>query len=320
MGGIRTGTVGFSYRDWAGIFYPQGVTARRQLGLYAQNFGVCELTQFTHQMPDRDRMAHFAAQLKGDLKFFVRIHNTFTHCADVGLALTIARHFRKAIEPLADSLRLAGLVAPFPYAFKESPETRDYVEQLADALRLGDLPLQVDFRHGSWATEETFSWMRACGLAFVCVDEPPLPGLVPPHAVATTRHLLVRLHGRNAESWWSGNPTTRHDYSYSIAELRELQARYAPLAGWTDEVSFVFQNHWQAQSVKNALQWKALILNDAGVAKGPSESPSEAASNDGYVDEDSLRPPTSLSLSEVKSRVSQAFASPQGALVLPLRK
>src|SRR5690242_19949680 len=102
MGTVRFGTVGYSYRDWAGIFFPQGTPPRRQFNIYAQHFDVCELSQFTSQMPDPERMVHFAAQIRTDLRVFVRIHNTFTHCADVGLALTIARHFRKAMEPLRE--------------------------------------------------------------------------------------------------------------------------------------------------------------------------------------------------------------------------
>src|SRR4051794_10496355 len=99
MGHIRVGTVGYNYRDWAGIFYPAGAAARRQLALYSQHFNICELTQYTHQMPDRDRMATFASQLRTDLKLFLRIHNTFTHCADPNVGLSMAKHFRKAIEP-----------------------------------------------------------------------------------------------------------------------------------------------------------------------------------------------------------------------------
>lgn len=370
MGAIRTGTVGYSYRDWAGIFYPAGSPLRRQFNLYCQNFNVCELTQFTHQMPDPERVSHFAAQIKTDLRLFVRIHNTFTHCADIGLALTVARHFRKAMEPLFDAGKLAGLVANFPYAFKNTTENREYIQQLSSALAFEGLALQLDFRHASWMTDAAFEWMRNCGLGFVCVDEPQLPGLVSPHAVATADRVLVRLHGRNSEGWWSGNATTRYDYSYDTNELRELIDRYANVAREAKEVCFLFQNHWQAQSVKNALQWKALILSElhgqsslpvleTQTAPGfdlapamdpapwappvtpskviePAPAPAYAApavdspqappiafldslESDESEYEDTLRPPVSLPLSEVKSRVSQALSSLQGSLDLPLR-
>ncbi len=308
MGSPRVGTVGYSYRDWAGIFYPPGTPPRRQFNIYAQNFDVCELTQFTHQMPDVERMTHFAAQIKTDLKLFVRIHNTFTHCGDIGLALTVAKHFRKAIEPLANEGKLAGLVATFPYAFKNTPDNREYIQQLASAFSFTDEnPMQLDFRHTSWFTEEAMQWITANALGFVCVDEPSLPGLVPPAVVATGSRVLVRLHGRNAEAWWSGNTATRYDYSYSAAELAELRTRYARLLNRAAEVNFLFHNNWQAQSVLNAKQWRRLVTD---VAPQPLVE----------VDEDLLPPPLSLPLSEVKSRVSRVFLSLQGSLDLPPRE
>lgn len=325
MGRVRTGTVGYSYRDWTGIFYPQGAHSRRQLAIYTQQFDVCELTQFSHQMPDRERVAHFVTQVRGDLSFFVRIHNAFTHCADIGLALSLARHFRKAMEPLLDAGKLSGLVATLPYAFKNGVDTREYLMQLAQALRLGELPLQLDFRHPSWTTESAFRWMKSSSLGFVCVDEPQIQGLLAPKAIATADRVLIRLHGRNAEGWWSGNAATRYDYLYTAEELQELSARYAPLLGPNTEVSFVFNNYWQAQSVRNAIQWKQLM---SGLTRGqlsesidsaPELPPLQADAGLGG-DEDSSRPPTSLPLAEVKSRVSRALLDVQQALDLPARE
>lgn len=344
MGKIRTGTVGYSYRDWAGLFYPQGTPPRRQFSIYAHHFDVCELTQFTHQMPDAERVAHFASQIRTDLEVFVRIHNAFTHCADLGLALTVARHFKKAIEPLAEEGRLAGLVAPFPYAFKNTASNREYVQQLAAMLNFGiSRPLQLDFRHASWAVPGALGWAADHGLGIVCVDEPNLPGLVAPLVVATSNRVLIRLHGRNSDSWWSGNSATRFDYTYSEAELEELRHRYAALIQREDiQVGFLFQNNWQCQSIRNALQWKellsqpALAVPDADrneihdefepVVPFPRPAPSPVPIHDEILgcEDDALRPPTSLPLSEVKSRVSRALSinneSSQESLNLPPRE
>ena len=323
MGRIRVGTVGFSYRDWIGVFYPQGAPSRRQLAIYSENFDVCELTQFTHQMPDIERVGHFTSQIKSDVRMLVRIHNTFTHCADAAMALSMARHFRKAMEPLYDAQKLSGLVAPFPYAFKNTPERRDYVRELAAALGFPGLPLQLDFRHPSWSTDSALRWVRENQLGFVCVDEPTLPGLVPPLALATSDRVVVRFHGRNADAWWSGNATTRHDYCYSQDELVDMVERYLPLVSQSSEVCFLFQNHWQAQSVRNALQWKNLIGEVTQTVE--PQVPRvllpqiDFMTDDLSLDDDSARPPATLTLSEVKMRVSREFSSLQSALDLPLR-
>jgi uncharacterized protein YecE (DUF72 family) len=166
--------------------------------------------------------------------------------------------------PLINADRFAGFVAGFPYSFRDTPLGRDYVEQLQAVL--GGPSLQLDFRNPSWGHEEAYAWMRARGLGFVCVDEPQLPGLLPPIALATSSTVLIRLHGRNQESWWGGNTTTRYDYNYTMEELRELWMRYRDLVEQSlrqgTSIHFIFQNYWQAQSVKNALQWKILVHNE----------------------------------------------------------
>lgn len=328
MGIVRVGTVGYSYRDWAGILYPPGTPSSRQLSVYARNFDVCEITSFTNQMPDLERVSAFVEQIKGDLRLYVRLHHTFTHCADVGLALTVAKHFRKAIEPMFEQGKLAGLVGAFPYAFKNSAQSRGYLEALASALHFdASCPLQVDFRHSSWISPEAHRWLADRGLGLVLVDEPALPGLVPPLATATASRVLVRLHGRNAEGWWSGNPTTRFDYFYSQAELCELKERYERLLGSHAEVSFVFQNSWQGQSIENARQFRALLVPRIAPLVVPGDAPMQSQSlsqsiaplsEDGY--DDPSRPPTSLPLSEVKSRVSRALSSFQESFDLPPRE
>lgn len=319
---VRTGTVGYSYREWMDLFYPAGTHPRRQLQIYSENFEVCELTQFTHQMPDVERMARFTAQVKSDLSFFVRIHNTFTQCADVGLALSLARHFRRAMEPLFEAGKLAGLVGSFPYVFKNTPERREYLEDLSELMAFEGTPLQLDFRHPSWLTDSSVNWMRENGLGLVCVDEPALPGLVPAMAVATAGRVMVRLHGRNAEGWWSGNPATRYDYCYSEDELHELGTRYLPLIHQAMEVCFVFQNNWEARSVRNAIEWKKLISGITRVPIGQGVEQTEApvrtfdrVLDADVADEDAQRPPTSLTLAEVKSRVNQAL---QGSFDMPM--
>lgn len=340
MGRVRTGSVGYHYRDWVGVFYPPSSTLRRHLQIYAENFDVCELTQFTHQMPDRDWIAGLAKQVKTDLKFFIRIHQSMTHHADTGMALSIAKHFRKALEPLIEGGKVAGLVACFPYAFRESSGTVEYVERLQEALGFENGLLHLDMKHPSWTTDERFAWMAKKKLGFVCVDEPQLQSNRKTMVVATTDQILVRLHGRNAEGWWSGNPTTRFDYCYTVEEISALMRRYEPLARSAKEVSFLFQNHWQAQSVKNALQWK-IIAESTNWAAPPKPvaaiEPSIATPGTwsfGYADLSSTeedqhsRPPTSLPMAELKARVSKALADvpeqkqgiPQIALTLRPRE
>src|SRR5262249_47224978 len=63
-------------------------------------------------------------------------------------------------------------------------------------------PLFVEFRHDSWTRNGIFPFLEDLGLRYVSVDEPDLPGLLPPIARATGEIGYVRFHGRNKRNWW----------------------------------------------------------------------------------------------------------------------
>jgi uncharacterized protein YecE (DUF72 family) len=62
-----------------------------------------------------------------------------------------------------------------------------------------------------------------------------------------------RFHGRNAETWWTGDSETRYKYLYSATEIAELADRVRTTAGQTKLLFVLFNNHWQGYSPRNAV-------------------------------------------------------------------
>ena len=91
----------------------------------------------------------------------------------------------------------------------------------------GDVTV-VEFRNYSWLAPDTarstFALLEELGLAYAIADEPQIPDdTVPPLPAVTNPALAyIRLHGRNAETWYrGGGGGTRYDYDYTAAELEE---------------------------------------------------------------------------------------------------
>ena len=84
------------------------------------------------------------------------------------------------------------------------------------------------------------------------MDEPALPGLVPPVALATTADAYVRFHGRNAGNWWGRGGGDRYDYDYSEAELREWMGKIRELADKARRTYLFFNNCHAGQAARNA--------------------------------------------------------------------
>ena len=117
----------------------------------------------------------------------------------------------------------------------------------------------MEFRHQSWVNDEVYNFLQREKIVYCCVDEPQLPGLLPPQEQITSKKIgYVRLHGRNAKHWWQGGPL-RYDYSYSQDELKQWAERLARMSEKAAKVFVLFNNCHLGQAAKNALALKILL-------------------------------------------------------------
>jgi len=253
---IHVGTSGYSYDDWVGPYYPADLTKKDWLSFYAREFHTCEVNFTYYRLPDARTLAAMAAKTPEGFLFTIKASQELTHKRE-GNAEAF-KQFGQALKPMVQSQKFGCVLAQFPFSFHVTVPNRDYLKQFREAM--GDLPVVIEFRNARWLSEATFAFLRENNLGFCCVDEPRLPGLVPPAAEVTSTVAYVRFHGRNAGKWWKHDEAwERYDYSYSQEELAEWVPKIQALdsrAGHT----FVFaNNHWQGQAVSTARQLLLLL-------------------------------------------------------------
>ncbi len=258
-GSVRVGTSGYSFKDWVGSFYPAGMKPADHLAFYAQHFDCVEVNVTYYRVPDAKLLDGMLQRTPDGFDFILKLHGDMTHKRSRDPALY--REFTAALAPLADAGRLQGLLAQFPYGFKNTQENRAFLAELRQTLQ--PHALFTEFRHESWVAEPVFCWLRNLQLGWVCVDEPPLPGLVPPIVRATTDRGYVRFHGRNSKTWFDAGPDTgdRYDYLYSEAELREWVTRIRQLVQETRTTYVFFNNCHAGQAPANAQALKELLAS-----------------------------------------------------------
>lgn len=251
---IRLGTSGFSYDDWVGPFYPADLPKWAWLTYYAQQFDTVELNVTYYRLPDRRTVAGWVQRTPEGFLFSVKAHQSLTH--DRERADFVG--FRQSTEDLRQAGKLACVLAQFPHSFHPVAANREYLHRLREGL--ADLPVVVEFRDRAWLTEETFALLSSLGLGFCCVDEPQLPGLMPPIARAAGPVAYVRFHGRNADRWWQHEqPWQRYDYSYPESELREWVEKIRDLDD-RSEITLVYaNNHYRGQSVDTIHMLRRLL-------------------------------------------------------------
>jgi len=253
---LYLGTSGFSYNDWLGNFYPKGMPRREWLCYYSREFNSLELNSTFYTLPKLSVLEAIIAKTGEGFLFSVKANQELTHKRQTSGDTFVA--FRKMLEPFVATEKLGCILAQFPYSFGLNRQNREYLELFRD--RLGNLPIVVEFRNIAWLKPEVFVWLRQQDLGFCCVDEPPLPGLLPPVAEVTSDIAYVRFHGRNATKWWQHEHAyERYDYTYSIQELQEWLPKIAKLRSLAQKIFVFANNHWQGQAIGTIRQVRAML-------------------------------------------------------------
>jgi uncharacterized protein YecE (DUF72 family) len=284
----------------SGAFYPKSArTPEARLQYYASRFPLVEVDSSYYALPKREVAALWVERTPEDFTFNLKAYAPMTgqptEVARLPVALrealpkvfagktrvypkdlpgelvdAIWAEFLDAVEPLRAAGKLGAIVLQYPRWFVPSPQNRDLV---ADARRrLGDVAGAVEFRNTTWfgtakrETERTLALLRDHGLAFVMVDGPQgLASSVPPVVGVTSPTVaMVRLHGRNTETWEAkGIPTVeRYRYLYDRRQLDAWVPKVVEAATGAEHVHVLFNNCYANYGTTNALEF-ASLLSDA---------------------------------------------------------
>jgi uncharacterized protein YecE (DUF72 family) len=272
-GNILIGTAGWSYKDWAGVFYPDYLTARKihPLEFLAQFFDVVEINTSFYG-PIRPELAKIwcrkVAAVNPQFKFTAKLYRSFTHSPLSVMEPTSAvsirpdegdeARTREGLDALASEGRLGALLIQFPVSYKNTSLNREYLENLL--RQFIEYPRVVEVRHATWNNAETIAHFASMNVGFCNIDQPQIGRSLAPTEHVTAPIAYVRLHGRNYEQWFdSDNRDDRYNYLYSEAELSDWKERIETVAHQAQTTYVVTNNHFEAKAGVNALQLKNLL-------------------------------------------------------------
>lgn len=267
---IRVGPAGWSYADWEGIVYPaqkpRGFHPLRMLSRYVDCIEVNSSFYATPRADYAQRWVELVAEVP-DFRFTAKLQNVFTHQGLGDDYDELARAYLAGIEPLRSAGRLSALLVQFPLGFRRSDEAEARLARLGETF--GQVPLVLEVRHRSWFTDDGPAAIQRLGYSLARIDLPPAADHPPDDAPWSGPIGYLRLHGRNAESWFTrgAGRDQRYDYLYDEAEVGEIVRLTRRLASATDETFVITNNHFSGKAVANALE----IL--AGVSGKPPLAP-----------------------------------------------
>ena len=271
----------------SGKFYPPDITSpEARLRYYASQFPIVEVDSSYYAMPVPATTQQWVERTPNNFVFNIKAFRLFTgHQAqprvlpkDLQEALGLPLHdniyyrdlpeeiqkelwgrFFQALEPLDAAGKLGAVHFQFAPWITSGGEPRKLVEHCA-AVMEGTLSA-VEFRNASWWNERnresTLAFEREHGLVNVVVDGPQGVGnSVPPVWEVTSPKLaVVRMHGRNHETWNRKGlkaASDRFNYDYSAKELGEIAAQVNQLSNAVPVVHAVMNNNYEDQGQRNA--------------------------------------------------------------------
>jgi uncharacterized protein YecE (DUF72 family) len=270
---VRLGPAGWLYKDWEGIVYPsekpKGFDPLRYI---ADFFDTVEINSTFYGAPLPRTTTSWVNRVKDhrDFRFTAKLWKRFTHERDKAWTRGEVDQVRQGFDVMMDAGKLGAVLLQFPWSFKRSDETREW---LGDVVRTFHMyPLVVEVRHTSWLAPEFLESLKEEGVGFVNIDQPMYHKSIGPSTHVTSSVGYVRVHGRNYKDWFREKATVeqRYDYLYKATELEPWAERAREIAASPEsrEVYVVTNNHYKGKAVANALMMKSMLAG----AKVPAPS------------------------------------------------
>ncbi len=253
---VKIGTSGYYYKDWGKEFYPASLPADQRIVFYSSYFDILELNYTYYRLPEEKISKNFIRHTGQKVKVSVKATNIFTHTGTY--SPSDAKYFINAVSPFAEYSLLIGILFQFPYSFGYSRENMEYLNRLR--LVFKDFLFYAEFRNNNWFNKENYKSFSDKNILLCSTDYPLIKGLPDSSPHLTGKYGYIRFHGRNAEKWYGHKHAyQRYNYSYSTQELAEWIPKISRVARASKETYIFFNNHYNANAVKNAIMLKELI-------------------------------------------------------------
>jgi uncharacterized protein YecE (DUF72 family) len=168
--------------------------------------------------------------------------------------------YREFLAPLASTGKLGYILFQLPPGARYEPSAVDEMARWTEEL--AGRRIAVEFRHRSWSGHpEIFDELARLGIAYVIVDLPDLPWLMPAVERVTSDIAVIRFHGRNREGWARPGASTdqRYAYSYSAEELQQWAGVARRVSERTEKLYAMFNNHVGGAMARDAQTLAALL-------------------------------------------------------------
>jgi len=158
---FRVGCSGWSYKDWAGPFYPKEAPAKDYLSLYSKAFDCVEIDSSFYRIPSPSMVAQWKSVTPPGFTFSPKLTKKITHDNKLENFESTLLYFYSVVSKLGD--KLGPIVVQLPPSIKVEKHKavmENFVSSLEPKFRHA-----IEFRHKSWFTPETYKLLEKNNIA-----------------------------------------------------------------------------------------------------------------------------------------------------------
>lgn len=236
---VYIGTSGWSFANWVGVLYPEGLPQNKWLNYYSQVFNCVEVNSTFYRLFKTNTYQSWIRSVDDKFKFIIKIPQEISHKKRLINVQKDLDDFFENIQVLKHKMGL--LLLQLPPSFNTPI---DIFSEVVSYIR-SYYPLAVEFRNYYANSDEVLNVLIENDCCYVNPDSPQqrLTHLI------TNRTLYYRLHGR----------ISLHKSAYDDNELEEIALSILSFKDRLDCAYVIFNNGMLGYSIPNAIKLQSIL-------------------------------------------------------------
>jgi uncharacterized protein YecE (DUF72 family) len=184
------GTMGFSYKDWAGSFYPEHLAPHNYLKHYSRFFNAVEIDSTFYGIPRLSTVQRWLNDTPDDFLICPKTPRIITHEKRLKAAHLEMAEYLAVVRGLKEKLGVVLIQLPPSFRADQINNLETFLRELPRDLRFA-----VEFRHESWYQPHTEEILQKHKVCWAATEYPVLPRQV----TLTSDFLYFRLIGKHGQ-------------------------------------------------------------------------------------------------------------------------
>lgn len=259
---ILIGCSGWSYADWEGPFYPEGMASADYLGWYADRFPIVEVDSTFYRSPTSAMVRGWRTRTPDGFRFILKVPQVITHQKQLRNTDAEVDGFVASILPLEQ--KLTGALLQLGYfnrgAFASLDDFLGVLDPFLAHWPHHQVPLAVEVRNPRWVGPKLVEVLRDHQAGLTITDQTWMPtpkqvlDLVDPVTgpISVVRLLGDRESIEKVTTTWDKVVVDRSAELAENAEVIQTIARQVPVAVFVN-------NHYAGHSPSTAKDLRTIL-------------------------------------------------------------